>query len=415
MKLSSMMHVSGAGHGGRLDDRQSTDTVSGTMPFKMYANLLGRQPTTGNREPQGAQRRSWTGTTRPTSLSSCSSGASSVDRRFVMPPSGSSRSAQKQASGQRPGKPPSRPPAGWSMPGAGAAPIRNSSKLRRPPDSPPSPYDEEFPGGSGDPDLDALDGLLRQASASLKKINRMREQRTEQITSQPHLPKRRGSSNNFWKPRCRSDLWNVDEDCWDFDDSDVESESSQGSSVGFDVEEEELWDFLRKACGADLSGMRSGAAGNAPEAAAGAAAAAAHDRSEATEDTGYSRPKEFPSTGRAGGKHTKVDGTPLRGDTGGFRFGTYAENARRTTRLPQPSGFPEVHAPSPTPEGKVTATLAAAKAQGPDAVRRAIKELLLKWHPDKASQGDSPEAVAARAESTRVLRHVLQERKRLGL
>mmetsp|Transcript_57672 Transcript_57672/g.100970 ORF Transcript_57672/g.100970 Transcript_57672/m.100970 type:complete len:384 (-) Transcript_57672:198-1349(-) len=383
------------------------------MPLKLHAMLLGRQPPAGNHASQrGAPRRSWTGT----SLGSSSSGnASSVERRFIVPPSGTSSTPQKQVSGPLPGKPPSGPPAGWSARGARAAPLRSTSKLRPPPDSPPSPLEAEaFHGSSGDPDLDALDGLLRQASASLKKINKIREQ----LPSQPPLPKRRVDTDSFWKPRCRSDLWNDDEDCWDFDDSDVDSEfGSQGSSVGIDLEEEALWEFLRTACGADLSGMRSGAAGGATRAAA-AAAAAAHGRgSEATSGTGHSRPKEPPSPGMAGRKpyEPRVDGTATRGDRGGFRFGTYADKASHTARPPLPGGVAEVHSTSPTPEVKVSATLAAAKAQGPDAVRRAIKELLLKWHPDKAPQGDSPEAVAARAESTRVLRHVLQERKRLGL
>lgn len=101
---------------------------------------------------------------------------------------------------------------------------------------------------------------------------------------------------------------------------------------------------------------------------------------------------------------------PMRGEKGGFRFGIYGDRAGRP---PLPGSLQE--AASPAPEIKVSAALAAAKAEGPEAVRRAVKELLLKWHPDKAPQGDSPEAVAARAESTRVLRHVLQERKRLGL
>jgi len=67
------------------------------------------------------------------------------------------------------------------------------------------------------------------------------------------------------------------------------------------------------------------------------------------------------------------------------------------------------------PEAEVRAALTAAKAGGPCAIRKALKQLLLRWHPDKAPQNDSKEAAAARAESTRVLRFILDERERLNL
>eukprot|EP00913_Durusdinium_trenchii_P022529 g21163.t2 len=76
-------------------------------------------------------------------------------------------------------------------------------------------------------------------------------------------------------------------------------------------------------------------------------------------------------------------------------------------------------APAPTlagPEAEVRASLEAAQSSGgADGGRQALKRLLLRWHPDKAQQGESPEAKAAQAEATRVLRFILQERERLGL
>jgi len=65
------------------------------------------------------------------------------------------------------------------------------------------------------------------------------------------------------------------------------------------------------------------------------------------------------------------------------------------------------------PEAEVTRTLEAARGRGPDAVRKVLKQLLLKWHPDKALQGEGEDAAAAQAEATRVLRFILQERERL--
>lgn len=67
------------------------------------------------------------------------------------------------------------------------------------------------------------------------------------------------------------------------------------------------------------------------------------------------------------------------------------------------------------PEREVAATLVAAKAGGPEALKAVLKQLLLKWHPDKAPQGDDKESVAIREEATRVLRFILDERARLGV
>jgi len=67
------------------------------------------------------------------------------------------------------------------------------------------------------------------------------------------------------------------------------------------------------------------------------------------------------------------------------------------------------------PEREVAGLLTAAKQRGPEALKGVLKQLLLKWHPDKAPQGDDQESVAKREEATRVLRFVLQERERLGI
>jgi len=68
------------------------------------------------------------------------------------------------------------------------------------------------------------------------------------------------------------------------------------------------------------------------------------------------------------------------------------------------------------PEAEVRSALEAAiSSGGADGCRQVLKRMLLRWHPDKALQGESAEAKAAQAESTRVLRFILQERDRLGL
>eukprot|EP00929_Paragymnodinium_shiwhaense_P049484 TRINITY_DN24959_c0_g1_i2.p1 TRINITY_DN24959_c0_g1~~TRINITY_DN24959_c0_g1_i2.p1 ORF type:complete len:271 (-),score=53.46 TRINITY_DN24959_c0_g1_i2:132-944(-) len=66
------------------------------------------------------------------------------------------------------------------------------------------------------------------------------------------------------------------------------------------------------------------------------------------------------------------------------------------------------------PEVEVQAELEAAAAAGAEALRKTAKQLLLRWHPDKVSQGDSAFEVAKREEAARVLRFVLKERERLG-
>eukprot|EP00928_Gymnodinium_smaydae_P035352 TRINITY_DN24893_c0_g1_i1.p1 TRINITY_DN24893_c0_g1~~TRINITY_DN24893_c0_g1_i1.p1 ORF type:complete len:339 (+),score=50.63 TRINITY_DN24893_c0_g1_i1:42-1019(+) len=84
---------------------------------------------------------------------------------------------------------------------------------------------------------------------------------------------------------------------------------------------------------------------------------------------------------------------------------------------------PRRHVPKPeegkcrSPETEVSRVLEAAVALGPEEARKAVKMLLLKWHPDKAAaQLDmGTDANAASDEAARVLRFVLQERQRLNI
>jgi len=52
---------------------------------------------------------------------------------------------------------------------------------------------------------------------------------------------------------------------------------------------------------------------------------------------------------------------------------------------------------------------------GQDEARKTMKRLLLKWHPDKAPQGDGPDEAKARERATKALRFIISERERLKL
>lgn len=103
------------------------------------------------------------------------------------------------------------------------------------------------------------------------------------------------------------------------------------------------------------------------------------------------------SDGEVHSKQAASSGETTRGHQAGFRFGS------------------QEHAPCAATNGKVTSieagiteTLLKAKAVGPDEIRKALKKLLLRWHPDKALRGDCVEAATAQAESTRILRFILE-------
>lgn len=266
---------------------------------------------------------------------------------------------------------------------------------------------------------DALDDLLLHARATLKQLDAMRARQAassnrEGATGKSNRtgPAMRGLGGvrpQFWHPSCQAHLWTgVTHDfdgLFDSDDEDLESTDSEGSVD---------WDLLH--------GARS-RPGRFRSPAAEAARAASAAKAAPLPKRGFSmpppRPKAeqkprgtpagaVPGASGAGAKPApnpqggqKSQG-PHRGHAAGFRFGAQLAKAAAATLA--------------GPEAEVRAALEAAKTSGgSDAGRQALKRLLLRWHPDKAPQGESPEAKAAQAEATRVLRFILQERERLGL
>lgn len=312
--------------------------------------------------------------------------------------------------------------AASSLFGSAAAPPPRAAKaattlprVPRLPETPSTPPE----GYTGDTINDALDDLLREAAASLKHLDGIRAKLKPKQGATRHNKK--SDVSGFWKPRCRADLWGDDE-LWSDLDSEFESEldSDDGaSSADVDVEEEELWGFLRSACKAEPAGPANrGTAKKAPGPRYRASAKAQQSQPQPPPKPRQPS-KEAPprradaSADRAaprGGEEKPAEGPAERARANGFRFGTYGASAGASG-----SARATVPVDLQKPEAQISAALVSAQAEGPDAVRSTLKRLLLKWHPDKAPQGDNPEAVAARAESTRVLRHVLQERQRLGL
>lgn len=281
-------------------------------------------------------------------------------------------------------------------------PARHLPKVPNLPETPLTP-----PDGYTDETIDdALDDLLRQAAASLKHIDAVYRKLPKPQLQRKH----RSGANDFWKPQCRADLWR-DDDLLGDSDSQVDSDcSSDGTSVGnIDVEEEGLWDFLRAACNAEPAGTAK---------RAGARSAFGTPRRASGIGQPFHKPQAKTSAMPKPETKPKPEAIPRENNTykpaeraraQGFQFGSYGSASRGR------QGVRTNCTAVANPEAQVSAELLKAQSEGAEAVKGTLRQLLLKWHPDKAPQGDSAEDTATRAEATRVLRHVLQEKKRLGL
>jgi len=275
------------------------------------------------------------------------------------------------------------------------------------PEVPPTPPE----GYTGDSINDALDDLLRQAAASLKHLDGIRAKLPAASRGKNHqgsTKDRRSDASNFWKPRCRSDLWGEDDDFWDDLDSEADSDLEGLDAADVDVNEEELWDFLRAACNAEP-------AGSSNRASARKAAPPNRIFAEARRPKPVPKPTCPNSEADSRGEETTTEGGAERARANGFRFGTYGSSASSSGRPSIPGSVGTAASETQTHEAQISMALNKAQSHGADSVRATLKRLLLKWHPDKAPQGDGEKDVAARAEATRVLRFVLQERKRLGI
>lgn len=265
----------------------------------------------------------------------------------------------------------------------------------------------------------------------------------------PKTATRHRDAAAFWHPRCHAQLWSEDADAWTSADTpdDLSSSSSSGSLC-----DESDWDELRAACGGVFSSRERGSIPQQPTGEAAAAfhnwvnsrnaAARAPDQEHCGQPSSASSARRCntqPQQQRPPPQQPPAPPQPKPGATArkhqdqqqqqqqfrkrcqqeGFQFG---RSASRQQSSPPPvsgaaGGSCTTAAPNPrnAHEAEATAALEKARSEGPEALRRQWKALLVKWHPDKSLQGDAPEAKAAREEATRVFRHVQQERVRLGI
>jgi len=281
---------------------------------------------------------------------------------------------------------------------------------------------------SSDSLSDALDELLEGMDDSLKTLNALKSQRTEipkpcKTGSQPMV------AGSFWRPRCQDDLWH-----------DISMSGDLDSDGSTDSEEfdESAWDFLRKACettakpgkavflGAKESHnqWQTDARNNPPKFVRQGAefpkACSGHSPRDGRCNTGV---PNFPGKTRQSRSEVPPPhqrrGNCQRAHVGGFRFGSYsdtgAEHTRSSEALSNNTSIETSNGAVAQHEAQVTAALNSAQSAGPKVVRKVLRQLLLRWHPDKAPQGESRSEKAAREVSTQVLRHILKERERLGL
>lgn len=266
---------------------------------------------------------------------------------------------------------------------------------------------------SGDPLNDALDELLSHAEASLSYLDRLQAGLPPRAPSPARQKAAGRPQNSFWQPRCNAHLWSEGLSSA----SSFGSGASDASDEESEDDDEALWNYLREAYGGGprpCSSERSARRRQPPRPPSRPAAAPQRPSERGA------APGPLPSARRRGSSSAPPRSPPPepepgrqahRGQSAGFRFGLGAgAEGTSASRGANSSG-----AAGDSPEAQVSAALAAAAKGGHGVVKKTLKRLLLRWHPDKAPPGDGPEAVAARAEATRVLRFILSERERLGI
>lgn len=335
---------------------------------------------------------------------------------------------------------------------------------RQQPQHPTAARSQTTPRDDGsDPLGDSLDDLLLHAQASLKYLEQLRRNNAPQqyraseaqaevpgdtrrsgVVGDRHLKAERmraKHADGFWRPRCDPRLW-TDDGAFDFENACSDSEST---TSGSENEAKAPWDFLGGVSGrahpgrasvrgpsasSDPQVFKAGPSGpsfavpaaspkaHAPPAAPAAPPGPAEPgRSGGCRASGKSgvaasaarqpapRKPTAPPEGRA--EDPQPSGSLPRGHAAGFQFGTGA--GATAAGGTGPSRCLE------GPEREVAGMLAAAQVAGPEALKAVLKQLLLKWHPDKAPQGNDKNSAAIREEATRVLRFILNERERLAI
>lgn len=286
---------------------------------------------------------------------------------------------------------------------------------------------------------DALDELLSHAKVTLKHLEALRAQ---QMNNHPSVPS--GSQKvqpsqkkdvkpnearsdprsrpGFWKPQCDAHLWRgtTIDDLLNGSDDDGDS---LASSEDEDEGDNTNWNFLPRAHG---YGRFSATTPRQPTEVpprpnqSRSATSNVKPASSSSEGVGQKQPPK-PEVPPKEGSARSSNGATRSDAAGGFRFGGFPDAKQQQaggkpgpSKLPESSLAPKVQK---GPEADVTATLEASLSLGGiDAARQTLRRLLLRWHPDKAPKGANGEIdEVSQAEATRVLRHVLQERERLGL
>lgn len=315
----------------------------------------------------------------------------------------------------------------------------------------------------GDDISDSLDELLTHAQASLNLLERLKRRDAtaqEEILRKgdPHsnlapeaaklkakLDRRKAEKeDSFWKPRCEARLWSgADEEDGVFGSCGSDTESTASDESDSRV----AWDCLREAAPPSARPPQAkGAAATTTSAPSRRATygAAGIPVTTMPEQDGCRAQRPRPSGGAASPKPRSVPpprrpspvpptggmwdeepppearpagpGAGPRHHQAGFRFGGRPPSVdRKASRSAANGAGGRSDSTLAGPEREVTCWIATAQQAGPEALKAAFKQMLLKWHPDKAPQGDDRDAVAKREEATRVLRFVLQERERLGV
>jgi len=354
---------------------------------------------------------------------------------------------------------------------SGEAAVGSRSNQGRRPSRTATPTPKVPP--SGDAVGDSLDELLASCQASLNLLEKLRRNnfglkggptasnplsaRSSSSPSSSGKPIERGSKpgkqvNDFWNPRCNPNLWHGN-----FDDYDLLGDLDESSEESTDSESEDFTflypDSARRppsratnpARSSSRSGFRKAAArppvqpqakpteppdfsaagtGLGPGSKAGywQPPSAADKKANQGAASGSRKGTERKAGAAPGAQHKDPPSSSIpRGQEAGFRFGgqqrssSQSKPSKSSVPPPPPSPPPAPQRELSGPEREVASKLAAASQAGPEELKSVLKRLLLKWHPDKAPQGDGASAIAAREEATRVLRFVLSERARLGI
>lgn len=292
---------------------------------------------------------------------------------------------------------------------------------------------------SGSASNDALDELLSHARVTLERPEGLRGLATKKPKSIPRRAdapsmassseaRRRSGppSDTFWRPRCNAHLWSdggssLSDDSSCDEDRSVSSESTEDHGESDFEDDPAFLDLLKAAERFAEQAGKARAAGHGfpnipppPPVYAGMQSSRRH-----SSEPPISKDKPGNAEPRLGETPRRCSNYSRDSQAYGSAAPHFKEKGSRQSTAAHSKAGIAAGAPatgaSTRPEADVRAALTAAQAEGPGAARKVLKQLLLRWHPDKAIQGDSPAAVAAQEEATRVLRFVLQERKRLGL